>query len=59
MEVWGDTSLSVPFLAEREAFTNVYTGNTVSPADSGLELADLLSTFPAALLFRELPDIAT
>jgi (1->4)-alpha-D-glucan 1-alpha-D-glucosylmutase len=51
-EVWGDTRVDVPFLAEGDTLRDVVSGREHAIRDGGLALGALLATTPVAVLIR-------
>jgi (1->4)-alpha-D-glucan 1-alpha-D-glucosylmutase len=48
--LWEGTSVNLEPLPPGRAWRNIFTGETISPEDQRLSLADVLSDFPVALL---------
>jgi (1->4)-alpha-D-glucan 1-alpha-D-glucosylmutase len=51
-EVWGDTRIELPFLAQEDALRNVLSGEEVRVAGGGIAIADILARAPVAVLTR-------
>ena len=51
-EVWADTALTLPDTDDTR-YRNLFTGEQIGVRDGSLPLAEILATFPVALLQRE------
>ncbi|MEG6510232.1 malto-oligosyltrehalose synthase [Methyloligella sp. 2.7D] len=52
-EAWGDTQVALPADWAGRSWRNILTGETIPDEGSGLFLAELLASFPVALLVAE------
>jgi (1->4)-alpha-D-glucan 1-alpha-D-glucosylmutase len=51
-QVWGDTRIELPFLAEGDALRNALTGEEVRVAGGGIAVAGILARAPVAVMSR-------
>jgi (1->4)-alpha-D-glucan 1-alpha-D-glucosylmutase len=51
-EVWGDTRIELPFLAEGDTLRNALTGDEVRVSGGGLAVGDILAHAPVAVISR-------
>jgi hypothetical protein len=51
-EVWGDTRVDLPFLAEGDVLRDAISGREHAVSGGGFAVGDVLATTPVAVLIR-------
>src|SRR5690606_29913005 len=51
VDTWDDTRLQLPVHLGNSIYRNIFTGESLMPADGALRLSDVANVFPVAMLF--------